>query len=297
MSVLGLPITYFQPGVTTTFTTIEDSTTFEMIYPCLATKTGVCAKALKSSGSSPRKGGFLGFMVFLLMLVSTVLADTINGVPLVNATSLGDAIDKISDTVISGASGDAFIVSVDGQLTGISNFTIDQPSNITKRWNGGNAPLGASWTQHQVAQHGTWWSPWYPASCVHQNGRSSEPMVVTFEQSTSYSASWNAGFDVNYGKSYSLSIGFTVTETNLVTNTVTDTVPPYSYGQMWQQQLMVWQDQQLQHCHKYNYGKHGIKCGAWGPYIRGNLPVKNGESFGWSTGWDKMDFSSCGGGT
>lgn len=89
----------------------------------------------------------------------------------------------------------------------------------------------------------------------------------------------------------------TITKTNLVSETVTDTVPGYSYGQMWQQQLMVWQNQQQQHCHKYNYDKHGIKCGAWGPYIRGNFPVKNGESFGWSTGWSRMDFNSCGGGT
>ena len=66
----------------------------------------------------------------------------------------------------------------------------------------------------------------------------------------------------------------TITKTNLVSETVTDTVPAYSYGQMWQQQLMVWQNQQQQHCHKYNYGKHSIKCGAWGPYIRDNFPVR-----------------------
>ena len=76
MSTLNWPITHFEPGVTTTFTTIEDSTTFEMIYPCQATKTGVCAKVLKSSGSSPRRGGFLGFLIFLMVLVSVVLADT-----------------------------------------------------------------------------------------------------------------------------------------------------------------------------------------------------------------------------
>lgn len=280
----------------TTITTTEYGSTFEIIYPCTATTTGVCLKEVKSSGSSPAKGGILKFFVFVMMLVSTVFGEYVNGVQLINATSLGAAIDQITETVAAGANGDAFIVSVEGQLTGISNFTIEQPSNVTKRWDASNAPLGASWTQHQVANHGTWWSQWYPASCVHQNGDSSEPTTVSVEESTSYSASWSDGFDVSFGESFSANIGITITTTNLITITQTYTIPAHDYGQVWQQQLMVWQDQQKQHCHKYNYGKNGIKCGAWSAYIRGNFPVKNGQSFGWSTGWNNMDFSSCGGG-
>ncbi|KAF8004061.1 hypothetical protein HF325_001509 [Metschnikowia pulcherrima] len=210
--------------------------------------------------------------------------------------SLSSAIDSITAMVIEDPATTQFTVLIEDQIFGISNFTIEYPANVTKRWDSSNAPLGASWTQYQTAQQGTWWSPWYPASCVHQNGYGDAPIEVTVTQSTSYSASWSEGVSLSYGTEASANIGLTTIKTNSVSEQETYTVPAHDYGQVWQQQLMIWQDQQHQHCHKYNYSKNDIKCGAWSEYVRGNLPVKNGQSFGWSTGYDRMDFGSCGGG-
>ena len=285
---------------TTTITTTENGPTATFLYPCMATVVDGCYVKKNAGARSHKTGLSAGMWAFIVLLMSSfasVLAADLETSSVLKYDNMTSAIDSITDMVGADPSATLYTIQVDDQIIGISNFTVEYPANITKRWDASNAPLGASWTQHQTAQQGTWWSTWYPASCVHQNGYGGEPVLVQLTQSTSYSATWSAGFSVNYGTEASLSIGYSTTETNTVSESETYTVPAYSYGQVWQQQLMVWQDQQHQHCHKYNYGKHGIKCGAWSAYVRGNLPVKNGQSFGWSTGYDKMDFSSCGGGT
>ncbi|KAM9910282.1 hypothetical protein OXX69_004639 [Metschnikowia pulcherrima] len=288
---------------TTTITSTQNGTTVTFLYPCVATASDGCY--VKKNAGSNHKPGFATkiwalVLVFMASAMSVLADDTPSGALLRfdNMTAAIDTITEMEMATDDDSDDTDYYVLVDDEVFGISNFTIEYPTtNVTKRWNAGNAPLGASWTQRQVAQQGTYWGGWYPASCVHQNGYGAAPVVVTVTQSSTYSATWDAGFDLNFGTKGSLNIGYSVTKTFSKSEAVAYTVPAYSYGQVWQQQLVVWQDQQHQKCHKYHYGKGGIKCGAWSGYVRGNMPVTNGVSFGWSTGYDKMNFGTCGGGS
>ena len=291
--VLGTSVT-----PTTTVTTTEGSMTYTYRSPCEATTTDGCYVKKNQADGGLAALALRPFMLVLLMLAmfGIAVADVETVSPGLLVADLSKGIDLITSMEDSGNVYDTYMLVLDDKVYGISNFSLDSNLTLKKRWDGGNAPLGASWTQHQVAQQGHWWSDWYPASCVHQNEKGSTPINIELTQSMSYSASWNAGFDIGFGEKASLSIGYTTTRTNSKSEVRKYTVPAYDYGQVWQQQQMIWQDQQHQHCHKYNYGSHGIKCGAWSEYIRGNIPVKNGHSFGWSTGKQNMNFNSCGGG-
>lgn len=109
----------------------------------------------------------------------------------------------------------------------------------------------------------------------------------------SYSMPAYAGFGFDSGESAAFSLGVTITKTNTQSTCNTYIVFPKSDGQLWEQQLMVQQEQQIQTCHKYHYGANGIHCGAWSAYINTDIPVQNGVSFGWSTGYNNMDFGLC----
>lgn len=278
-------------GSATTFTTVENGTTYQLVYPCHATETGVCGRVLKSSSSHASKNGLTKLLVFLLMLVTTVFGSLVKDVPLLITTSLGAAIDEISESLDTGAQGAEFIVSVDGQLTGISNFTIRSPDS-NKRSNKEDAQW-AHWTQHQVVENGTWWTDWSPASCVQQN-ENSEPETLVVLLSSSHSATWDKGFHVGLARKLFESMDIHIVKNSITEDTQMLTVPAQGYGQAWEQQLMAWQDQQHQKCHKKK-GSLETKCGTLKEY-RGNFPVQNSVSYGWTTGLDNMDFNSCGGG-
>lgn len=131
--------------------------------------------------------------------------------------------------------------------------------------------------------------------CAVGNGNSSVPTTCKVSTSSSYSETISADFDFDIAQGAADGLGVSVTRTNTAECDGTFTIPAYDWGKVWTRQLMVWQDQQYQHCHKYYYGSNGIKCGAWSPYVHGDIPVKNGAVFTWSTGYNNMDFSSCGG--
>ncbi|GEQ68799.1 hypothetical protein JCM33374_g2468 [Metschnikowia sp. JCM 33374] len=253
-----------------------------------------------SSGTSPGNA--------LAAPVANVTGETLPGL-FYRFDDMETAIDTITEIAMDDPSANEFMLLVDNKVVGIRDFTVEYdednstehaPTNSTdigKRWNRHNAPLGASWTEEQTAQQGTWMGPWYPASCVHQNELGDTPIVITLTQAMTYTATFKAGFNLAFGKKASLDIGLSTTESNSRSESRQYTVPPHSYGQVWQQQLMVWQDQQNRRCKKHHYQKGGIKCKPWSEYIRGDLPVTDGVSFGWSTGKEHMNFNSCGGGT
>ncbi|GEQ68798.1 hypothetical protein JCM33374_g2467 [Metschnikowia sp. JCM 33374] len=240
---------------------------------------------------------FFILMARVAVTVSTQAKELIYPGNVLTFDDMDTAIDTITEMAVVDPASKDFELLVDSILIGIKNFTLEYPEKLSRRWNRHNAPLGASWTEYRTVQQGTWWAPWYPASCVHQNEFGDTPITITLTQAMTYGASWTRGFDIHHGVSASMSIGYETTESNTRSESQTYVVPAHSYGQVWQQQLMVWQDQQNRRCKKHHYQKGGIKCGDWSESLRGDLPVKNGVSFGWSTGKDKMDFNSCGGGS
>lgn len=219
-------------------------------------------------------------------------------------TKLEEAIDYVTSQVLADVANDTTSWSVqlpDQHPIFITNFTLENDldnTTLSKRWNSHNAPLGASWTQHQVARQGQWWGPWYPKSCAIGNSKSERDSTWRVKTESSYSQTISAGFDMGAANSASMgTFGVSVTKTNSQSHEHEYIIPAGGWGQVWTRQLMIWQDQQHQKCHKYNYGSKGIHCGAWSEYIHGDVPAKNNAVFTWSTGYENMDFNSCGGGT
>ncbi|QEU58741.1 hypothetical protein KDRO_A07650 [Kluyveromyces lactis] len=255
------------------------------------------------------------FMIYAFLFMS--LIPSVTGAPIdteagslapneavtsLKASTMEDAIDFVSAQVMANnANNDsAWIVQLPDKVpVFISNFTLeDTATNVTlgKRWDSHNAPLGASWTQHQVVRQGEWWGKWYPKSCAIGNSLSDRDTTWEITSESSYSKSVSAGFSMGAAESAAVSMSVSVTSTNTQSYKGVFVIPAHGWGQVWTRQRMIWQDQQQQSCHKYNYGKNGIKCGAWSAYIHGDVPVKNGAMFTWSTGYENMDMNNCGGG-
>lgn len=284
---------------TSTVTQVTNGTTVVYLSPCATTGKGQCVTTVTSTGSGgsgPSSRGLLGWILFtLLFMLGHTLADQVDDTSEMisirgNST---DALNYAWDVHQAGEDiSNVTFYALESEIL-IENITFESNVTLAKRWDGSSAPLGASWTQRQVARQGRWLAPWYAASCVLQNERSTQATSTQVCGSMSYSMSASAGFDFNFGKSAAFSLGVTITKTNTQSTCNTYTVPPGSDGQIWQQQLMVWQEQQTQKCHKYHYGANGIHCGAWSAYIHADIPVQNGVSFGWSTGHNNMDFAHC----
>ncbi|ODQ80894.1 hypothetical protein BABINDRAFT_160342 [Babjeviella inositovora NRRL Y-12698] len=110
----------------------------------------------------------------------------------------------------------------------------------------------------------------------------------------SYGWSASAGFDFGFGSGSSLSMGVTITKSNTQGGLEEYVIPAHGVGQVWQHQLMVWQDQQTQDCVKKHYGSGGLKCGPWSGYIHADIPVDGGSVHSWSSGYNNVDTSRCG---
>lgn len=244
----------------------------------------------------------MGIWTLLLLLITSatrVMADFAYNGTVLRFENMTSAISAITEYTTTDPDTTDYILSIDDKIIGISNFTLDPtndtPSGITKRrGDSPSIPLGSTWTEYQLIQQGTWWSQWYPASCVHPGGSGIGFIPVT--QSTSYSASWNDGFSFSFGAAAASNMGYTVTQTNSVSQAVGRRIPAHSVGQAWQHQLVVWQDQIFRACEQKYIGPDGAVCDDWSGYVRGNLPVQNGQVFGWSVGAANVDDSTCGGG-
>ncbi|KAM9936475.1 hypothetical protein OXX80_003973 [Metschnikowia pulcherrima] len=238
------------------------------------------------------------YALLLLSSVTAVLTDSDLAQPgaMLTFENMDSAIDAITEIVIADDSRKDFLIKIDDKISEIEDFELGFPEVSKRGWNRRTAPLAGKWTEYETINQGTWLAAWQPASCVHQNEHGSTPVTVSLTLSSKHGASFHQDFNKNYGTAASMSIGYETTEENSQSTIRVYTIPAHSYGQVWRQQLMVWQDQRRRKCTKHSYQKDGIKCGRWSEPMHGDLPVKNGMSFGWSTGKDKMDFSSCGGG-
>lgn len=225
----------------------------------------------------------MGIWTLLLLLITSatgVMADFSYNSTVLRFDNMTSTISAITEYTNTDPDTTDYILSIDYKLIGISNFTLDPtndtPSGITKRRGGSSSiPLGSSWTEYQLMQQDTWWSQWYPASCAHPGGSGGGFIPVT--QSTSYSASWNDGFSFSFGAAAASDMGYTVTQTNSVSQAVGRGVPVHSVGQAWQHQLVVWKDQIFRSCEQKYIGPDGAVCDDWSGYVRGNLPVQNGQ--------------------
>lgn len=238
------------------------------------------------------------YAFLLLSSVTAVLTESDPTQPgaMLTFETMDSAIDAITEIVIADDNRKNFLIKIDDKIVGIEEFDLEYPGISKRGWNRRTAPLAGSWKEYETINQGTWYEPWQPASCVHQNEHGSTPVTVSLSLSLKHGSRTHVDFNRQFGTGASMSIGHETTEENSQSSIRTYTIPPHSYGQVWRQQLMVWQDQRRRKCTKHSYQKDGIRCGQWSEPMHGDLPVKNGMSFGWSTGKDKMDFSSCGGG-
>ncbi|GEQ68800.1 hypothetical protein JCM33374_g2469 [Metschnikowia sp. JCM 33374] len=188
------------------------------------------------------------------------------------------------------------LVLVDGEVVFISNFTMNHPKVLNfmrhKRWSSAESALGASWTRYRVTAQGTTWAKWSPTGCPQEN-KSKFPVKFELLSRWWYGATWEKGFHFGFGVKKALDLGYKVALEIRKAGTGIHTVPAKSFGQLFRQQLVVWQDQQYQKCTREAYGSAGIKCEDWSKDIRGVLPVEDAQGFGWRVGRKNMVFSGC----
>ncbi|GEQ68796.1 hypothetical protein JCM33374_g2465 [Metschnikowia sp. JCM 33374] len=270
--------------------TPETSFTISHSYPTLQEKNS-------AKGNTAMNASLKVLALVLLLLKSSTLISANDTEPVLRFDTMSHAIDALTEMVLFNPSVTDFVFLVNDDFIGVSAFTLEYPNTAQKRaLDMGKAPVGASWTQLRVARKGTWWGEWRPASCVHQNGHGDTPVTVTLTKAAPCKAKYAPGFNLKFGNKAASHYGYQTTGESSGMGIRTYTVPAHNYGQVWQKNFMVWQDQQHRRCRK-SISEDAIWCGEWSEMIRGDLPVTNGVTIGWSTGWANMDFNYCGGGT
>ncbi|GEQ68795.1 hypothetical protein JCM33374_g2464 [Metschnikowia sp. JCM 33374] len=279
---------------TTTVTATDNGMIVTIRYPCHATTTDGCY-VKQNTAASNRSGLSAGIWALVVLFITsavTVFAEDVSTTSILSFDDMDSAIDTLSKQVVGDSSN--FVVLIGGDVMGISDFTIEGSSNVEKRWNEHNAPLGASWTKYNLLSQEIRWDNWKPATCVQKNpGNVSETVMLV--QKAYATGRWDAGFDIESGIKAASDLRVSVTRKLEVSESQWYTIPANSTGQVFVRKGSVHQAQQSQRCHKRHYGSGGIKCGQpSGPY-NATLPIIGHQSWGWSTGADKMDYSSCGG--
>ena len=199
------------------------------------------------------------------------------------------AIESLSDKSPIETASKEYVFMVNGKLIGISNFTMEKLHPEKKRSIGSKALVGASWIQFRVNDSGVLWSEWMPTTCPQTNYRLA-PAVYPMPLTWYYSATWESGFNFNLALRKALEIGYSCTDEIRDSAEGKYLVPALGVGQLFRKQMLVWQDHQFRKCRKTN---QGIACETWSADVRGNLPVKNAQSFGWRVGRKNMDWNHC----
>lgn len=206
-------------------------------------------------------------------------------------TDMVTAIHEVVDIATFSGSQE-YLFLVDGDIISISNFTMHDTSSLSKRWNTSEFPSGASWIRSRIVDQGTTWGPWRSTSCPQEN-KAKTPKLFVMNITWEYSATWDAGFKFNLAKYKALKDGYEICEDIRDSGEGHYMVPARSFGQLFRRQFVLWQDQQQQRCAIDSSMPDGIKCGDWGEIIRGSLPIKNAQGFGWRVGARNMAFHKC----
>lgn len=234
-----------------------------------------------SSGKTKpaRMVNFIYLLISILALCGSVLADV--GSTSSFSVSSTD-MENILLTVANPENG-IEAMKIPGTDIVVSDVIITptNSSSLSKRW-------GAvySYTQYQLAQQGTWWSPWYPVSQVAENGLG-YMMHLTLSYSWTYTWSISPGISIKFGV-ITANFGAQVSESISKTETWGCDIPAQSAGQIWYQKKVAWGDLQQQQC-TWSTGM-GTRCGAWSQYYRVNAPLNGIEDqhTGCSVGWGNV---------
>lgn len=221
---------------------------------------------------------FISF-ILIIQIITTVVVSS-NNIP--RYETVDSAFDKAVQEAQNGKDIPDFVFLVDGEVFGVSELEVSGQDTF--------------WKHYKVTEQKRIWNDWSPASCIYLNEFSPLPFTVTSKLAALPAGGFKPGFDVEFGKKVAIQKNYISgeTSTNLETETRTYSVPAYSYGQIWQQQVVIRQFQQFRVCEKKS--RNGIHCGEWSEQIQGDLPVDGGIIFGWRTMFDKLDLNSCGGG-
>lgn len=162
------------------------------------------------------------------------------------------------------------------QIEDITFFPLNT-TTLAKRWTCSNAPLGTHFTQRQVAQDGHWWGPWKKSSQCAYGGS------LTLRWETQTTKSVGGGFDLGFASGVaSAHFGFQISKLVTKGGEFTCNKEGARVVSIWTQSQYYWSDQQTQRCVRKHYGSSGCHCGAWGPYIHGDVPVKSEPNLGCS---------------
>lgn len=179
-------------------------------------------------------------------------------------------------TIYSNVSGTTYVKQVDSHK---QKRVFDNPITPTQRYRA-----------YQIAQKGTWWSPWYPVSCCYYCDRGND-LTCTASLAYAFSYTWSVGssFTVPFSVITS-AFSFGLSQTEQVTSTFScqwkgGTGP----AQMWYQQQLVWADVQYQECTQTRFS---TTCQARSEYNRVNAPIKNSYHPGCSQGFGNVDCDS-----
>ena len=206
----------------------------------------------------------LCFYLIAAVTLMTTLASSLEDVH--EFADMEIAIESLSEKSSVETASKEYVFMVNGELIGISNFTMETVYPEKKRSIASKVSVGASWIEFRVNNSGVLWGEWMPTTCPQINLRL-VPAVYPMPLTWYYSATWESGFSFHLALRKALEIGYSCTD-----------------------EMLVWQDHQYRKCKKTN---KGIACASWSANVRGNLPIKNAQSFGWRVGRGNVDWNHC----
>ncbi|KAM9899904.1 hypothetical protein OXX79_005448 [Metschnikowia pulcherrima] len=229
----------------------------------------------------------LCFYLIAAVTLATTLASSLEDIH--EFPDMEIAIESLSEKSSVETASKEYVFMVNGELIGISNFTMETVYPEKKRSFASKVSVGASWIEFRVNNSGVSWGEWMPTTCPQINFRL-VPAVYPMPSTWYYSATWDSGFSFNLALRKAMEMGFSCADEIRDSTTGKYLVPALGVGQLFRKQMLVWQDHQYRKCKKTN---KGIACASWSANVRGNLPIKNAQSFGWRVGRGNVDWNHC----
>lgn len=133
----------------------------------------------------------------------------------------------------------------------------------------------------QIAQSGTWWSPWYPVLCCYYCDKG--PSSCSYSLGYSFTYGWSVTGSVTLAQ-IQASASYTLTRLSTKNSAFTGNWNSGSRpAQKWYQQQVYWADMQKR---DRIFSPGCTQVLPWSQYYRSNVPIKNSYHAGCSVGFN-----------
>lgn len=273
-----------------TFTNFNSSTMIEA-YSCGKQQERYRSGAVRSV--KLRSAYIILLVAFFLQIVSCKADDNTNEMDeLITIDTLAELETVLSLAVKQKSS--ILVLDTNTILSDLKFCNVTDNIGLAKRQTCRGVPT-LSMTERQIANLGTWWSPWYPVSCCYYCDLG--PTSCTNKLGYGFSYSWS----ITVGSGMTLANINAMTSYSLERTYLVDLEFSCEWkggdgpSQMWYQQQVFWADTQKRTC---AYFSDGCKsCGSWSKYYRANAPIKGRYNLGCSVGSNNVQCDAAGAST